>query len=182
MMKMSFLSLCALMSFALVSKAAAQPSSRVPTASGQAAFGAISEVVQILDADPATDWAKVNLEALRQHLIDMDAVMMRSSVKQRNVAGGIEAEVTSTGVALASLQRIAENHNQMLNMMPDYRVSLVQLSSGVRLTILARDAANVKTVARIRGLGFAGMLTEGDHHAAHHLAIARGETVHMHND
>jgi len=39
---------------------------------GQDAFGAIQEIVQILDADPKTDWSKVDLEALRQHLIDMD--------------------------------------------------------------------------------------------------------------
>ena len=37
---------------------------------GHDAFGAIQEIVQILDADPNTDWSKVDLEALRQHLID----------------------------------------------------------------------------------------------------------------
>jgi hypothetical protein len=26
----------------------------------------------------------------------------------------------------------------------------------------------------IRGLGFAGIMVEGDHHAEHHLAMARG--------
>ena len=43
-----------------------------PPMPGQDAFGAIQEIVQILDADPKTDWSKVDLEALRQHLIDMD--------------------------------------------------------------------------------------------------------------
>ena len=38
-----------------------------PTMPGQAAFGTIQEVVQILEADPTTDWAKVNIAALRQH-------------------------------------------------------------------------------------------------------------------
>ena len=42
-----------------------------PTMPGQAAFGAIQEIVGILEADPKTDWSKVNLKALRQHLIDM---------------------------------------------------------------------------------------------------------------
>ena len=33
-----------------------------PTMPGQDAFGAIQEIVQILDADPKTDWSKVDLE------------------------------------------------------------------------------------------------------------------------
>ena len=42
----------------------------VPAPPGQDAFGAIAEVVGILDADPNTDWTKVDLERLRQHLIE----------------------------------------------------------------------------------------------------------------
>jgi len=45
-----------------------------PRMVGQDAFGAIREIVRILDADPKTDWSKVDLEALRQHLIDMNEV------------------------------------------------------------------------------------------------------------
>ena len=45
-----------------------------PTMPGQDAFGAIQEIVQILQSDPKTDWSKVNIEALRQHLIDMNEV------------------------------------------------------------------------------------------------------------
>src|SRR5690348_15857413 len=52
----------------------------VPHMRGQDAFGAIAEVVQILDADPKTDWSKVNLERLRQHLIDMNEVVLRAQV------------------------------------------------------------------------------------------------------
>jgi hypothetical protein len=40
---------------------------------GQVAFGAIPEVVRILEANPATEWSKVNISALQQHLIDMIA-------------------------------------------------------------------------------------------------------------
>ena len=41
---------------------------------GQSAYGAISDVVRLLKADPGTDWSRVNVEALRQHVIDMDDV------------------------------------------------------------------------------------------------------------
>ena len=46
----------------------------VPTMPGQEAFGTIQEIVRMLEADPATDWSKVNIGALREHLIDMDEV------------------------------------------------------------------------------------------------------------
>ena len=40
-------------------------SSDEPTLPGQDAFGTIQEIVQILEADPNTDWSKVNIAALR---------------------------------------------------------------------------------------------------------------------
>jgi hypothetical protein len=38
----------------------------VPTLPGQDAFGTVAEVVQILDADPETDWSTVDPKRLRQ--------------------------------------------------------------------------------------------------------------------
>jgi hypothetical protein len=38
--------------------------------------------VAILRADSTTDWTKVDIEGLRQHLIDMDDVTMRATVRQ----------------------------------------------------------------------------------------------------
>jgi hypothetical protein len=43
------------------------------TEPGNDIFGTIQEVVQKLEANPDTDWSQVDLEALRQHLIDMKA-------------------------------------------------------------------------------------------------------------
>lgn len=150
----------------------------VPTSPGQAAFGAISEVVSILKADPATDWTKVNIEALRQHLIDMDDVTMHSAAKQRNIAGGMEVDVTGTGPTITAIRRMTGNHAAMLEQGDEYHASAKQIPNGVRLTVTAKQADDAAAVARIRGLGFAGIMTEGDHHARHHLAIARGELVH----
>ena len=48
----------------------------VATQPGQGAFAAIQEIVEILAADPKTDWSKVNIDALRQHLIDMNNVTL----------------------------------------------------------------------------------------------------------
>ena len=42
------------------------------TEPGNDAFAAIQEAVDELMSNPNTDWRRVNLEALRQHLVDMD--------------------------------------------------------------------------------------------------------------
>lgn len=43
--------------------------SGTPAEPGQGTFAAIAEIVALLQSDPTTDWATVDIEALRQHLI-----------------------------------------------------------------------------------------------------------------
>ena len=148
----------------------------VPASSGQAAFATISEVVRLLKADSTTDWSKVNIEALRQHLIDMDAVTMRAAVRQHNVDGGMEADVTGTGSTAAAIKRMLSMHAMMLDQSAEYRATATEIPGGMRFRVTAKDSSDARMVAQIRGLGFAGLLTEGDHHARHHMAIARGQT------
>jgi hypothetical protein len=135
----------------------------------------MGEVVRILESDPNTDWSKVNIEALRQHLIDMDLVIMRASVAQHDVPGGFEARVTGQGPTTEAIKRMVANQTRMLSMMGDYNATMEELPSGVRVVVTAHDSADTRMVTRIRGLGFAGVLTEGDHHTSHHLAVARGD-------
>ena len=54
----------------------AKPNPVHPAKSGQSAFAAIQEIVSILEADPATDWSKVDIDALRQRLVDMNNVTL----------------------------------------------------------------------------------------------------------
>jgi hypothetical protein len=46
--------------------------------------------------------------------------------------------------------------------------------TGAKVTIVVREADDRAMAARIRALGFVGVLTLGDHHARHHLGIANG--------
>jgi hypothetical protein len=55
----------------------------VPTTPGQEVFGTIQEIVKILESDPTTNWSKVNIVALHEHLIDMDEVTMRAAGSER---------------------------------------------------------------------------------------------------
>jgi hypothetical protein len=45
------------------------------------------------------------------------------------------------------------------------------------MIVVAKKPDDAKTLARIRGLGFAGLITEGAHHQPHHLAMAKGEAL-----
>lgn len=145
-----------------------------PALPGQDAFGAIAEVVRILEADPATDWSKVDIERLRQHLIDMNEVVLRAAVKQAPVPGGLAMEITGAGRTEQAIGAMVVPHAVELDRMPDWSARTETIPGGVRLTVVARTPEAAAVVARIRGLGFAGLITEGAHHQAHHLAMARG--------
>ena len=146
-----------------------------PVQPGQAAFGTIAEIVRILDADPKTDWSKVDLERLRQHLIDMNEVVLHSEVKQTSVPGGLAMEITGTGRTEQSIRTMLVPHASELDHMPAYAARTETIPGGIRLTVTAKNSADAKVVARLRGLGFVGLLTEGGHHGPHHLAMAKGE-------
>ena len=142
---------------------------------GQGAFGAMAEVVRVLEVDPATDWSKVDMERLRQHLIDMDEVVLRASVKATQVPGGLAMDVTGEGRTARSIRAMVIPHAAELDGMPAWSAKAEPIPGGVRLIVVARDPGDAKTVARIRGLGFAGLLVQGGHHGPHHLAMAKGE-------
>ncbi|HEX7122934.1 MAG TPA: hypothetical protein VF178_11230, partial [Gemmatimonadaceae bacterium] len=80
-------------------------SAALPTQGGQAAFAAISEIVRLLEADSTTDWSKVDIERLRQHLIDMDEVTLRAQVSQAAVPGGLRMEVRGSGRTRDAIRR-----------------------------------------------------------------------------
>ncbi len=142
-------------------------------ASGQSAFAAIAETVGLLTADSSTDWSKVDIEALRQHLIDMDDVMMRARVMATPVEGGVRLTVMGSGRVLEAIHRMVGAHAGALDAMPEYRATSTRDRDGERLVVTARNPSDQRTVARIRALGLGGLLTEGSHHPVHHLMIVR---------
>jgi hypothetical protein len=148
-----------------------------PSMPGQDAFGAIAEIVRILEADGATDWSKVDLERLRQHLIDMHEVVLHSKVTQTSVSDGLAMEVTGTGRTEQAIRAMVVPHALELDRAPEWSARTESIGGGVRLTVVARRSGDAKLVARIRGLGFAGLITEGAHHQPHHLAMAKGESL-----
>jgi hypothetical protein len=160
--------------------APAGPAQGRPTRAGQEAFATIAEIVRILDADPATDWSRVNLEALRQHLMDMDDVTMRAGVRSTAVPGGAAFDVEGTGRVREAIRRMAIAHGATITPADGFTWQAEETPGGARVTVRATRADDSRAVARIRGLGFVGLLTLGDHHTAHHLGIANG-SMHDHH-
>jgi hypothetical protein len=154
-----------------------QQANAMPTMPGQDAFGAVQEIVRMLEADPTTDWSKVDLESLRQHLIDMNELTLKAEAKSKQINGGLEIAVTGDGRTLTAIQRMVPAHAQQMNGVNGWTMKAQPLSNGVLLTVTSSDP---KEVSHIRGLGFIGILVSGSHHQMHHLAMAKGEFVNAH--
>jgi len=144
---------------------------------GQDAYAAIAAIVALLEADSTTDWSKVNIEALRQHLLVMNDVTLGARTVQTPVTGGARMDVTGEGRVGESIRAMLHAHAPELERMGLYRATVQDIPRGARLTVTAADTQDAKTVAKIRGLGFMGLLTLGAHHAQHHVALARGEAM-----
>ena len=146
----------------------------MPTEPGQSAFAAIQEIVGLLEADPTTDWTKVNIEALRQHLIDMNNVTLGSEVKNEPVKGGMRFIVTGKGPVKDSIRRMVIDHAKTMDGSGDWRFRSVETDGGAIVTVLVP----AKDTEKLRGLGFIGVMTLGMHHQMHHLMIVTGAMVH----
>jgi hypothetical protein len=142
---------------------------------GQDAFGTIQEVVQILEADPTTDWSKVNIGALREHLIDMNEVTLHAVARERALDNGIEIAVTGEGRTLEAIKRMVPAHVGELVKI-GWNAKTEDLPNGVKLSVMTNNA---QQVIKLKALGFIGIMVLGGHHQPHHLMMAKGE-FHMH--
>ncbi|MCW5731951.1 MAG: hypothetical protein KIT20_14415 [Alphaproteobacteria bacterium] len=142
-----------------------------PAMPGQDAFGAIQEIVRILLADPATDWSKVDLAALREHLIDMNEVTLNARAREHRRPDGIDIDVSGEGRTREAIRRMVVAHAREIDGMNGWRVRAEASESGARISASADSPGEV---AKLHGLGFIGLMVQGDHHQPHHLAMARG--------
>ena len=146
----------------------------LPESPGQDAFGAIQEIVQILQADPATDWSKVNIGALREHLVDMNEVTLRANAAERMTDTSIVVDVTGEGRTLEAIRRMVPAHVRELAG-SGWKADTADLPKGVRLTVAATDAV---PLVKLKALGFIGIMVQGGHHQPHHLMMAKGAFAH----
>ncbi len=144
------------------------------TEAGQSAFAAIEEIVLALDADPETDWSKVDISGLREHLVDMELVFTDATVETTEVENGFVFTVTGTGKTTGAIQRMVFAHSGIMDGVGDWTFSPVEHEAGVVLTVTT--AAN--DMAKLRAFGFFGIMAIGMHHQDHHWMMATGSNPH----
>lgn len=144
---------------------------------GNDVFGAIQEVLHKLEADPATDWKKVNLEALRQHLLDMRHFTEDVDiVTQKSIDKGIEITVHATVPgAIPGLDRAFNAHPKLLKSETGWDMTVTKDKDKYKLHVTTSDPAQVD---KLRGLGYIGIMAMGNHHPLHHWALAKEHPLH----
>ena len=146
-----------------------------PTEVGQAAFAAIGEFVSILDADPNTDWSRVDIAALRDHLVDMSRVTLDARVVQKPIEGGVEMTVGGSPEVVDAARRMVQAHAMMVGGSRGWHVDVADQGNAL---VVSWTTPRPEEVVKLRALGFYGFMVDGSHHQQHHLMIARGMNPH----
>jgi len=141
------------------------------TESGNDIFGAIQQVINQLEQNPNTDWSQVDLEALRQHLLDMKAFTEEVEVlSQSPIDQGIEIQVKpQSDLAIKALTNVLSKHPSMLKSEMGWDMIATQKDEYWVITCTTEKASEVD---KIRGLGYIGLLAAGAHHQLHHWMVA----------
>lgn len=152
-----------------------RPPAALPTQPGQGAFAAIQEIVAMLDADPHTDWSKVDIDGLRRHLVDMNNVTLYAQAAATATENGVRFAVTGTGPIRESIRRMVEAHAETMSGSNAMTIIAEDHPEGAVMTVSVGSPADLP---KLKGLGFFGIMALGMHHQAHHLMIATGRAPH----
>lgn len=146
----------------------------LPTEGGQSAFAAMAEIVAMLMDDPDTDWSKVNISALREHLVDMNELTINAIAKQSREGDAMVFTITGEGKTLRAIQSMVPAHSEELDKIEGWTVSAKTTPTGAVMTVASKSDTEF---AKISALGFFGMMSIGAHHQPHHLAMATGNMM-----
>lgn len=144
-----------------------------PVEPGQGAFAALAEIAFILRSDPQTDWTKVNLLALQNHLVDMSDLILRTDVTISPTEHGVIMTVDLSKDTNAAAGRIVPAHAPVLANETGW-LSHADTDG----SFLVWKVTDERDAAQIKALGFFGLMATGDHHRAHHLGLAKGASHH----
>jgi hypothetical protein len=144
----------------------------LPIEAGQSAFAAIAEIVALLEEDPNTDWSTVNIDALREHLIDMNLLTLNSQVSKKVAADKVSFTITGSKSTVRAIQAMVPAHAKQLSLITPWNVGAQLKENGVVLTITSQD---VNEIEKVSHLGFFGIMATDAHHQEHHLAMALGK-------
>ena len=150
----------------------AHTSAELPSETGQSAFAAIAEIVALLENEPGTDWSTINIDALRNHLVDMNQLTLSASVSRKEFNGHTnQFQVTGQARTLQAIQTMIPAHAQMVRTLNDWSIMENNESDGVTIEITPNSTEDC---IKLKALGIFGFMTMGAHHLLHHLQMAKG--------
>jgi len=153
----------------------ATPMLAMPNEPGQGAFAAIAEIVALLSADPSTDWSNVNIDVLRDHLVDMNLLTLNAAVETKLSGNEVQFSISGVDRTYDAIRAMVPAHARELSSMTDWDVKAELTDTGAMLSLSSQDA---QEISKITALGFFGVMATGSHHQMHHLMIAKNEGMH----
>lgn len=149
-------------------------STSLPTQGGQAAFSTIAEIVALLNQDTNTDWSKVDINRLREHLVDMNELTLNAKVEQSSGMNFVKFIITGQGRTLQAIKAMVPAHAAELNKLGIWHIEVKVENDKAIMQVMSHDKA---TLAKISALGFFGVMATGAHHQAHHWGMATGKLM-----
>jgi len=137
----------------------------------------VQEAIRRLEADSTTDWSEVDVARLRRHLLDMHRVAVHVTVEQKApIENGVRLRVRPTPeAARASLGRVLDAHPHMLKQETGWKMTVEETGDAYVLRV---TTGNPSETAKIRALGYMGLLAYGQHHQRHHWHLVTGKHPH----
>jgi len=143
---------------------------------GQSTFAALAETVAALTADPETDWSRVDVDALREHLVSMDRLVLEAAVETDVLDDGYRFTVSGDGRTRQAIHEMVPAHATVLAAETAWEVNASRTPEGATLIVSSDDPDERR---RIGALGFFGLMATGDHHRPHHWALLNGQRMHV---
>ena len=141
---------------------------------GQSAFAAIAEIVTKLESNPNTNWNVIDIKGLREHLRDMNKVIIDAVTVAKEIDGGMQFTVTGGVDVKSSIRRMTLAHATFMNNVNGWEYKAKKVDGGAVVTVLVPP----QDQAKIKALGFFGMIASGSHHQLHHWKMALGQNAH----
>jgi len=143
-----------------------------PKEGGQATFAALIEIVSMLELDDKTDWEAIDIDGLREHLLDMNHLILNTEATKAILGiSQIQFDIRGTTKSIPSIHRMVPAHSRFIEQSRGWKIEPELDDDGAKLTITVQDAA---TLNRLNALGFYGFMSLDSHHQAHHYQMAIG--------
>ncbi|MEH6403675.1 MAG: hypothetical protein V7750_09915 [Sneathiella sp.] len=152
----------------------AETSSPPVSEPGQSAFAAIAEIVAQLESNSDTNWNTVDIKGLREHLRDMDVVTIDAVAVAKEIDGGMQFTVTGAVDVELSIRRMTLAHAAVMGKVKGWEYTARKIDGGAMVTVIVPP----QDKAKIKALGFFGIMASGSHHQTHHWMMASGQNPH----